>query len=97
VQIDRSGAFFCSNNHSAIQCRYEDCGGTGTCNLTMNANKSTTATFAPSVVNYNLNVTVLSEGTVESDRGSISCDPDCSDSFSSGDVVTLTASPSKLY
>lgn len=74
-----------------------DCAGTGTCNLTMNANKSTTATFAPSVVNYNLNVTVLSEGTVESDRGSISCDPDCSDSFSSGDVVTLTASPSKLY
>ncbi len=74
-----------------------DCTGTGTCSLSMNSNKSTTATFVPSVTNYDLNVTVLSEGTVTSDIGSISCDPTCTESFSSGDIVTLTASPSKFH
>lgn len=74
-----------------------DCTGTGTCSLSMNSNKSTTATFVPSVTSYDLNVTVLSEGTVTSDIGSISCDPTCTEIFSSGDIVTLTANPSKFH
>jgi hypothetical protein len=71
--------------------------------LTMNANKSCMATFNinPTPQTYTLDVTVIKsltstgtgDGTVTSTPTGINCGSDCSESYTSGTSVTLTATP----
>jgi hypothetical protein len=71
------------------------CAGTEPCILTGNEPLTVSATFvkAPSPVTYTLTVHKEGEGTVISRRGGIHCGDVCSDSYSSGTVVTLRARP----
>ncbi len=68
------------------------CSGMGTCQVTMDAAKTVTATFTRQ---YNLTVNKdgSGTGTVTSIDGGIDCGTDCSDAYNSGTVVTLSASP----
>lgn len=68
------------------------CTGTGSCGATMDASKSVTATFVPT---YALTVSKAGSGsgTVSSSPTGISCGSDCSETYDSGMVVTLTATP----
>ena len=66
------------------------CSGTGSCNVTMNAAKSVSATF---VQLFALSVSVSGSGSVTSSPSGINCGATCSASFVSGTQVTLTASP----
>lgn len=71
------------------------CTGTGTCSVTMSAAKSVTATFTTTQTTYVLTVAKIGTGagTVTSSPVGISCGTDCSESYSPGTVVTLTATP----
>ncbi len=68
------------------------CTGTGTCTVTMDAAKSVTATFNPSVT-YTLSVTKSGAGVggVTSSPAGVSCGSTCSEPYDSGTVVTLVA------
>ena len=70
-----------------------DCAGTqATCQLTMDADHGATATF---MQRFQLNVSLAGPGggSVSSDLGAISCGTTCSDIYTSGTAVTLTAAP----
>jgi hypothetical protein len=74
------------------------CSGTGTCQVTMNSNTTVIASFIPDpggggggTLTVNKNGT--GSGTVTSTPSGIDCGADCSESYSDGTVVTLTASP----
>ncbi|HZT16947.1 MAG TPA: hypothetical protein VFA19_13475 [Gaiellaceae bacterium] len=70
-----------------------DCTGTGSCTLTMSADRSVTATFAPSVT---LSVTVSGTGNVSGGSGAINCGSGanvCSAPFAANASVTLVATP----
>ena len=73
------------------------CSGTGTCVVTMNADTTITATFAPPppVSNYNLTVSKsgTGTGTASSTPSGITCGSTCSASYTGGTTVTMTASP----
>src|SRR5438034_1130912 len=68
------------------------CSGTGPCTLTLTAATAVTATFTPTFV---LTVTTAGAGagTVTSTPAGIDCGTACSASYTSGTVVTLTATP----
>ncbi len=66
------------------------CSGT-TCNLTMDAAKSVTATFTLNT--YTLSVNKTGSGTVTSSPTGINCGSDCSEVYDHGTAVTLTATP----
>jgi uncharacterized repeat protein (TIGR02543 family) len=66
-----------------------------TCSVTMNANKSVTATFSP--ITYTLTVNKSGQGTVTSSPAGINCGADCGEAYNSGTVVTLTAAPATGY
>ncbi len=68
------------------------CSGTGTCQVTMSADRSVTATFT---VTHTLTVTKsgTGSGSVSSSPAGIDCGATCSTSFNEGTVVTLTATP----
>ena len=68
------------------------CTGTGACTVTINAAASVTATF--NLQQFTLSVTKAGAGTgtVTSTPTGISCGATCSANYSSGTVVTLTAS-----
>jgi hypothetical protein len=72
------------------------CSGTGTCTLTMNANTTVTATFNTPSASYLLIVSKVGtgSGTVVGSPAGINCGATCSYTFSSGALVTLTASAS---
>ena len=70
-----------------------DCAGSATtCVLAVGGDRDATATFK---ARYGLVVTRsgAGAGTVTSDAGAIACGLTCSDVFTSGDVVTLSADP----
>jgi hypothetical protein len=69
----------------------EGCSGTGTCQVTMSAAHSVTATFA--VTTYTLTVVPSGTGSglVLSSPAGIGCGETCSASFERGTVVTLSA------
>jgi hypothetical protein len=70
------------------------CTGTGTCLVTMTANRAVTATFNASTgTTYALTVTKsgTGSGTVTSSAGGIACGATCSANLASGTTVTLTA------
>jgi hypothetical protein len=72
------------------------CSCTATCVVTLNGSTNVTGTFTPNPSAYTLTVTFAGNGSgvVTSDVGGIRCPGTCSASFTSGSVVTLTATPS---
>lgn len=68
------------------------CSGTGTCQITMDANKSVTATFTQKPV-LTVNISGTGSGTVTSSPSGINCGSVCSASFVRDTQVTLTATP----
>jgi hypothetical protein len=70
------------------------CTGTNVCDLVMDANKSVSATFAPVPVGqYALTVQDIGNGTIVSAPPGINCGTICANSFPTGTLVTLTATP----
>lgn len=68
------------------------CTGTATtCNVTMSADESVTATFAPAIVQHHLAVTLVGNGSVSSNPTGIDCGTTCGADFDEGTSVTLTA------
>jgi len=70
------------------------CSGTTTCSVTMNANKSVTATFQ-SVPTFALTVTKSGTGSgkVTSMPSGIDCGTDCNETYNNNTMVVLTATP----
>ena len=74
------------------------CSGVGPCVVTMDADKSVTATFgSPSPGGFTLTVTKAGTGagSVTSTPAGIACGADCSETYTAGTVVTLTAKASR--
>ncbi len=74
------------------------CGSLPTCKITMNSDKTCSATFNPKssgTVSYSLIVTKTGNGngTVTSSPSGINCGIDCSENYTSGTNVQLTAAP----
>jgi hypothetical protein len=69
------------------------CTGTSTCSVTMSASEAVTATFNTAGANVTLTVNKAGTGTgtVTSSPAGINCGTTCSASFTSGQVVVLTA------
>jgi hypothetical protein len=67
------------------------CTGTGSCQLTMSAAQSVTATFNLNPVTLTVAKAGTGSGTVTSSPAGISCGSDCSEPYAPGTVVTLTA------
>ncbi len=70
------------------------CTGTGTCTVTMDAAKTVTATFGGSgggTFLLTVTKTGTGQGNVSSSPTGIKCGSDCTQSYASGTVVTLTA------
>ena len=67
------------------------CSGFDNCVVTMSSAQSVTATFAQT--QYTLNVSVAGNGTVTSSPTGISCPSLCTNNYSSGTSVMLTATP----
>src|SRR5207248_8534536 len=63
--------------------------GNTSCNVTMSAARTVTATFA----RFNLTVTKTGTGTVQDTTATINCGPTCTAAFAAGTMVTLTATP----
>jgi hypothetical protein len=72
-----------------------DCAGISstTCSLTMDSNKTVSATFIKASVNYTLTVNKSGSGTITSYPSGINCGTDCSNTYTSGTSVTLVAAP----
>ncbi len=68
------------------------CSGTGTCQVTMDAAKSVTATFQLNQPTLTVNKNGNGSGTVTSNPAGINCGATCSASYNFGTVVTLAAS-----
>ena len=68
-----------------------NCSGTGSCPLTMDADKNAVATFEP--IQNSLNVSIIGSGTVTSTPSGIDCGSTCSAEYEYGTTVTLTAIP----
>ena len=73
-----------------------DCSGTGTCQVTMDGDRNVTATFNPPPTLFPLNVTLAGSGTGTVAGGGINCPGTCSQSFTAGTPVTLTATPAGI-
>jgi len=71
------------------------CSGTAPCTVTMDADKTLTATFATNTVILSLNQT--GSGTITGIPGNITCGATCSYSVTAGQTVTLTATPNTGY
>ncbi len=69
------------------------CSGTGVCTISITAAQSLTATFTLNTVTYNLSVSRMGTGggTITSSPGGITCGSDCSQAYTAGTMVKLTA------
>lgn len=63
------------------------------CSLTMNKARSVSASFVPVDAGVRLSVSVNGQGTVTSSPAGIACGADCEESYPSGTLVRLTATP----
>jgi uncharacterized repeat protein (TIGR02543 family) len=70
------------------------CAGAGACNVTMDGAKSVTATFTANTHVLTVSLAGDGSGSVSSSPAGIACGADCTESYSYGTVVTLTATPS---
>ena len=75
------------------------CSGTGTCIVTMDMAQTVTATF--NLNTFALNVVTAGPGagtsTVTSSPPGITCGADCTETYNTGQVITLTATPSGTF
>ncbi|MBD9408316.1 pre-peptidase C-terminal domain-containing protein [Acidovorax sp. ACV02] len=70
------------------------CSGTGTCTVTVDSYKSITATFnTPPVGVLSIAKIGTGAGTVTRSGGALNCGSTCTESFTPGATVTLTATP----
>lgn len=69
------------------------CMGTGPCVVTMDAAKSVTATFTIETYALTVSKAGAGVGNVSSTPTGVNCGMDCSESYASGTLVTLTATP----
>jgi hypothetical protein len=69
------------------------CSGTGTCVVTIDGNKSVTATFAAKKQRLTVDTAGTGHGRVVSTPPGINCDKKCTANFATDSVVTLTATP----
>ena len=70
------------------------CTGTGACTVAMSATRTATATFeANPAPSYTLTAVVTGSGSIGSSPGGITCPTDCTEAFTAGTNVTLTAAP----
>ncbi len=69
------------------------CAGLSTCQVSMTAARSVTATFTP--ITHSLSVSRTGQGSVSSNPAGISCGSTCSAAFAQGSSVELTASPAQ--
>lgn len=69
------------------------CTGTGACTVTMDAAKSVTATFTLDTFTLTTTRASSGTGTITSSPAGVNCGADCNESYTSGTVVTLTATP----
>jgi hypothetical protein len=69
------------------------CGGTGTCQVTLNADTTVTAAFTLNAVQHTLTVSKSGTGigTVSSNPAGITCGATCNHPFDEGSLITLTA------
>ena len=68
-----------------------NCSGThATCNVTMSGNRVVVARF---VQQFNLNVYLVGDGSVNIQPANITCSSNCTEVFNDGSVLELTASP----
>ena len=70
-----------------------DCTGTSACVVSMTQARNVTATFDTPPPPQTLTVAVTGDGTVTSNPAGISCPGDCTEDYSAGQNVTLTATP----
>jgi hypothetical protein len=69
------------------------CSGTGTCAVTMNSTTLVTASFVLRQFVLTVAVAGGGSGTVTSSPAGISCNPDCSEAYDAGTLVTLVETP----
>jgi len=69
----------------------EGCSGTGTCEVTMDAARSVTATFTINTFTLSVSKNGTGQGTVSSNPAGIDCGTTCSADFDHNTPVTLTA------
>jgi fibronectin type 3 domain-containing protein len=69
------------------------CSGTGDCTITMNDVKMVTATFNPPTFQLQVTKTGDGSGTVTSSPAGINCGGDCTEEYSTGSIVMITATP----
>ncbi len=69
------------------------CSGSGDCTVTMDATKNVAASFFLNRYALTVTRTGTGTGTVTSNPAGVNCGTDCSESYSFGTVVTLTANP----
>lgn len=67
--------------------------GPGPCWVTMNSNKTVTATFNTNIRTLNVFKDGTGTGTVTSNPSGINCGTDCTETYSADTIVTLTATP----
>jgi hypothetical protein len=71
------------------------CTGAGPCEVTMDAEKSVTATFGAAT--FALAVRVTGRGVVRSSPAGLACSKSCSGAFAANSTVRLTAKAAKGY
>ncbi len=75
-----------------------DCSGTGSCNITVNQATTVTAEFAAVTANSSpLTVSKAGSGSITSSPAGINCGTDCSEAYTTGTTVTLTAQAASGY
>lgn len=74
------------------------CSGTSTCNVTMSAAQSVTATFTGTPITYTLSTIVSGSGSIVGASAGVSCSSGtCTKAITQGTVVALTATPASGY
>ena len=66
------------------------CSGTGTCSITMDTDKTVTATFTQ--ITHSLSITISGNGSV-TDSAAIDCAVSCTEIIAGGEIITLSANP----
>ena len=73
------------------------CSGSGSCQVTMDDNKTVSATFTEVASEHTLTVSVTGNGSVTSSPSGINCGNDCEETYAADTQVTLSAAPETGY
>jgi len=73
------------------------CNGNQGCDVTLSTDQAVTASYSANITNYTLTVTNSGNGTVTSSPAGINCGNDCSEIYTAGSNITLTATPATGY